>query len=314
MIKYENYEKARNVNIVDVLRICNMYPDKYGRYLCPFHSDTNASAYVKVNRLFCFACSNTEHDGWSTIDIVMQVKGVSKEDAVKTILSLCTGDTSCFDKEPIIKKEKNRIKLKREEKPEFEEVRESFLKKAKEIKDSKKDDLIKYLNSRKINERVLAILDKNGILYGTDSMGQPGFVFGYKHCVFRAMSKNVNYSLAITEGANSYIEIKSNPIPVFYIVEGIYDALTLLDRDYPPNVICLNSTSNAKDLIKTIQADLNHQKRIYILALDMDDAGQKTAKALINTFENNNIRYSKYLKLYNSNCNDVNELRQKDII
>lgn len=314
MVKYENYEKARNVDIIDVLRMCGMYPDRYGRYICPFHCDTEASAYVRVNRLFCFACSNTEHDGWSTIDIVMEVKGVSKEDAVKTILSLCTGDTSCFNNEPSIKKEKDRVRLKQEENPEFKEVRDNFLNKAREIRDSKKDGLIKYLNSRKIDKRVLSILDKNGIIYGTDSFGQPGFVFGYKHCVFRAMKKNKNYSLGITEGASSYVEIKSNPTPIFYIVEGIYDALTLLDRDFPPNVICLNSTSNAKGLIEDIQSDLNHQKRIYIIALDNDDTGKRTVKTLINIFEKNNIRYSKYLELYNSDCKDVNELRQKDII
>ena len=57
-IKYEHYERARSVDIIDVLRMCNIYPDRYGRYVCPFHNDTRASAYVRVNRLFCFACSS----------------------------------------------------------------------------------------------------------------------------------------------------------------------------------------------------------------------------------------------------------------
>ncbi len=314
-VRYEHFERARNVDIVDVLRMCNMYPDRYGKYICPFHNDREASAYVRVNRLFCFGCHNVEHDGWSTIDVVMKSKSVSKEDAVKMILKLCEHNFN-FDKEEVIFMEKQRTKLKKEENPEYEEIRGKFLNKARAVIDSKKDLFTQYLEeNRKINKRVLNTLDKNGILYGVDEYNQPAFVFNYRHCVYRRFDRNENHALVITEGAGSYIEIKSNPFPVFYIVEGIYDALTLLDRDNPPNVICLNSVKNSKDLINDIKSNLNHQKRIYILALDNDDIGKKTTQKLINIFEENNIRYNKYLELdKHSECKDVNELRQKDII
>lgn len=316
MVKYTDYEKANNVPIEYVLNICNMYPDRYGRYICPFHSDTNASAYTRKNRLFCFACTNEDgFDGWSNIEIVKQVKNVTKEDAVKIILNLGTGDISTYQKNPIIASEQKRKEDKKNENPEYEEIRETFLTKAREIKDSDKTMFIEYLNKRKINKRVLKVLDDNGVLYGTDCYGQPGFVFNFKHCVFRNNRANKNHSMVITEGAGSYVKIVSNTYPVFYIVEGVYDALTIIDRDTPANVICLNSIKNADNLMNDIKTDLNSKKAIYILALDNDDAGKKTSKKFEKLFMENNIRYSCYTALTeNSNVKDVNELRLKGII
>lgn len=316
MVKYTDYQKANDIPIEYVLNICNMHPDRYGRYICPFHSDTNASAYTRKNRLFCFACTNKEgYNGWSNIEIVKQVKNVSKEDAVKIILNLGEGDISSYQKNPIIIDEQKRIEGKKKVNPEYEDVREAFLIKAREIKDSDKTMFIKYLNKRKIDKRVLKVLDDNGIIYGTDSYGQAGFVFNYKHCVFRNNGANKNHSMVITEGAGSYVKIVSNAYPVFYIVEGIYDALTLIDRDTSANVICLNGIKNADDLIDCMKVDWNNKKAIYILALDNDDSGKKTSKKFEKLFIENNIRYSYYTELrQNPDCKDINELRVKGVI
>lgn len=316
MIKYTDYERANNVEIEYVLEICHMRADKYGRYICPFHADSNPSAYIRKNRLFCFGCENeTGHKGWSNIDIVMQVLNITKENAVKTILGLGEGDTSSFEKVPSIIMEQNRRKESKEENPEFEEVRESFLKKARAVKDSDKILLKDYLEQRKINTRVLEILDKNSILYGTDEYNQPAFVFNYKHCVFRHKTENKNHSLGITKGAGSYIEIKANNLPIYYITEGIYDALTLLDRDNPPNVICLNSVNYLKYLIEDIESDLNYKKKFFILALDNDNVGQKSTQKIINVLNKYNIKYNLCTELTeHKNCKDVNELRVKGLI
>ncbi len=310
-VKYGDFERARDVDIIDVLGMCGMYPDRYGRYTCIFHNDRSPSAYIRFNRLFCFACN--EH--WSTIDVVMQSRNVSKEDAVKMILELCEHNIN-FDKEELIHREKQRIKLKKEENPEYEEVRESFLKKARAIIDSEKDSFIDYIEKdRKINKRVLDVLDKNGIIYGMDDYNQPSFIFDYKHCVYRRLDLGENHSCVITEGASSYAKIQSNPMPVFYVTEGIFDALTLLDRDTPCNVICLNSINKLDNLIKDITSDWNYKKCIFILALDNDDKGRKSSKKLIEILKNNNIRYSYFRELIeNPDCKDVNELRQKGII
>ena len=316
MIKYTNYERANNVAIEYVLEICHMQPDKYGRYICPFHNDSNPSAYIRKNRLFCFGCDNeTGHKGWSNIDIVMQVLNTTKEDAVKTILGLGEGDISSFKKVPSIIMEQNRRKESKEENPEFEEVRESFLKKARAVKDSDKTLLKEYLKQRKIDSRVLDILDKNSILYGIDEYNQPAFVFDYKHCVFRHKTENKNHSLGITKGAGSYIEIKANNLPIYYITEGIYDALTLLDRDNPPNVICLNSVNYLKYLIEDIESDLNYKKKFFILALDNDDTGQKSTQKLIKVLNEHRIKYNLCTELtQHKYCKDINELRVKGLI
>ena len=35
-VKYGDFERARDVDIIDVLGMCGMYPDRYGRYTCIF--------------------------------------------------------------------------------------------------------------------------------------------------------------------------------------------------------------------------------------------------------------------------------------
>lgn len=309
-IKHEHYERARNVDIVDVLRMCGMYPDRYGRYKCTFHNDRTPSAYVSHNRFFCFSCN--EH--WSTIDVVMKSQNVSKEDAVKMILELCQCNIN-FDKEEVIHREKQRVKLEKEENSEYQEIRESFLIKARAVIDSDRDLFAQYIESRKINRRVLNVLDKNGIIYGMDEHNQPALIFDYKHCVYRRLDLGENHSSVITKGASSYAKIQSNPMPIYYVTEGIYDALTLLDRDAPANVICLNSIKNLDKFIDDIKSDWNYKRYIFIIALDNDKRGKKSSEKLIEVLKNNNIRYSYFRELIdNPDCKDVNELRQKGII
>ena len=317
MTQYLDYKKANDVDVEYILELCGMKPDKYGRYNCPFHNDTRASSYITgVNRLFCFACENEDgFDGWSNIEIVKKCFNVEKEDAVKIILKLATGNVTSFKNNESISNEKNRRLKEKSINDEYENIREGFLEKAREIKES--DDIIlkNYLQERKIDQRVLSILDKNNVLYGNDRFGQPGFIFNFRHCVFRNLRANENHSSVITRGAGSYAIIKSNPIPIFYVVEGIYDALTLLDRKNPPNVICLNSIKNTDVFINDTVSDWNNKKNIYILALDNDERGIKSKIKIENAFLGNNIRFNPYIDLINNpNCKDVNELRMNGII
>jgi DNA primase len=49
---------------------------------CPFHEESTASGYTKGNFLYCFSCNR----GWDTIQLVMELHGLSFRDAVLEIL------------------------------------------------------------------------------------------------------------------------------------------------------------------------------------------------------------------------------------
>jgi hypothetical protein len=77
---------ARAIPMHSLLGALGMKPDKHGHVRCPFpehhkHGDAHPSArvYVKKNKLHCFVSG----ESWSTIDLVMKLKGVSNGEAIK---------------------------------------------------------------------------------------------------------------------------------------------------------------------------------------------------------------------------------------
>jgi len=82
---------ARAVPMHSLLKTLGMKPDKRGRVRCPFphhhkHQDAHSSASIfgLKNKLHCFVSG----ESWSTIDLVMKLKGVSNGEAIK-----CLGET-----------------------------------------------------------------------------------------------------------------------------------------------------------------------------------------------------------------------------
>ena len=77
---------ARAVPMHSLLETLGMKPDRRGRVRCPFpdhhkHQDAHPSAsiYVPKNKLHCFVSG----ESWSTIDLVMRIKGASNGEAIK---------------------------------------------------------------------------------------------------------------------------------------------------------------------------------------------------------------------------------------
>ena len=77
---------ARAIPMDRLLDALGIKRNKRGQVTCPFpdhhkHGDAHPSArvYVKKNKLHCFVSG----ESWSTIDLVMQLKGVSNGDAIK---------------------------------------------------------------------------------------------------------------------------------------------------------------------------------------------------------------------------------------
>jgi len=77
---------ARAIPMDRLLDALGVKHDKCGHVRCPFpehhkHSDAHPSArvYLKKNKLHCFVSG----ESWSTIDLVMRIKGASNGEAIK---------------------------------------------------------------------------------------------------------------------------------------------------------------------------------------------------------------------------------------
>lgn len=94
-----------------------------------------------------------------------------------------------------------------------------------------------------------------------------------------------------------------------FIVEGIFDALSIEDLGY--KAIALNSSSNAKKFISIIERNKNKLNEInFILIPDNDKAGEEVQKLLENEFKRLKLNLQ-VCKLTNK-VKDANELLQQD--
>ncbi|MFR2886632.1 MAG: DnaB-like helicase C-terminal domain-containing protein [Clostridium butyricum] len=94
-----------------------------------------------------------------------------------------------------------------------------------------------------------------------------------------------------------------------FIVEGIFDALSIEDLGY--KAIALNSTSNVKKLINMIEKNkFQILNKTFIIVADNDEAGSRCKDNLVSEFKRLVLKFQVCeLPLY---VKDVNELLQKD--
>ena len=299
-------EQARNINIEDVLNYYSLSKNRYNMYSCIKHEDKHPSAAVKNNKLHCFSCGSF----FTTIDIVAQMEGISDiRECARRVLDISSNiyihgnlnvnraDKSCNTKD--FKKNKKK-KLTANDRLNM-------------MVDSNKHIVRDYLIERGISntDYVLDILNKNGYKYGADSFGQVTFVFErYSCCIYRNKSVDENW----VAGVNVPITITVNKEDRnWYIVEGIYDALSLVSIGN--NVICLNSTNNILTLKDLILGNIKKMKKFtYIIATDNDSSGLAAKEDLANFFEEHNLNYEYFGNLYNSDCKDVNELLANNML
>lgn len=102
--------------------------------------------------------------------------------------------------------------------------------------------------------------------------------------------------------------IQSNDI---YICEGMEDALSFVQNGY--KAVSLNSTGNANSLMDYLKTEYEYKKEDrFLLALDHDEAGEKTTKKLVDFFEEHNTkkRYHHFqygLCKYPASFKDIND-------
>lgn len=303
MIKDDLLKQANNIDIESVLSYYGINKaDSYERYKCidPTHIDNNPSASIDKsrNRLKCFACNKM----FSPIDIVSVFENNDnlRECAKKVMeISNVTFVAPMTDAKVSISCKS----VKKYGKPKLTiQDRKNMI-----VKDNL-NILEDYLSSRGINSKIIfPILNKNGVVYGVDRYEQPTFIFEkFGACIYRYIKENENR----VTGKNVPVTILSDSSnKEWWIVEGIYDALTLLNLK--KNVVCLNTTNNVDSFIKKINSNKAKMNKFhYVIATDNDDKGL-TAKAKLEDFFNeNNIKYKNFDRLYESKYKDINDMRK----
>lgn len=285
-------KEARDVDIKLILAYYGSYQNKNGLYHCIYHEDKTPSASVKNNRYKCFACGRKN----SSLDIVMYKENISTTRvAAARVLEIANKeiDIKILD-ENINNNKKNKKKTL------------SFHDRIKLVDFDNILKIEEYLKTRAIDPRVLKVLDENHIRYGVDKLGQINFFFlKGQFAIYRSLNDK-NYNC----GTPTPVTIRVNNSNEWYIVEGLFDALTLVDLN--KNTICLNSVSNVEKLVKLLNVD--NKKFNYIIATDSDEAGFRAMDSLVDFFEKNNLNYDIFDALYGSGCKDVNEMRMNRLL
>ncbi len=303
-MKDDLLKQANNIDIELILSYYGQHSaDSYGRYRCisPYHTDNNPSSSIDKsrNRLKCFTCNRT----FTPIDVVSVFQNnANLRECAKKVLEISsttfvapTENVKVRTKNKSIKKDTTKRKLT------IQDRKNMIVKNNLSI-------LEDYLLSRGINPKVVfPILNKNGVIYGVDRYEQPVFVFErFGVCIFRFIKENENR----VTGNNLPVTIVSDSSnKEWWIVEGIFDALTLLNLK--KNVVCLNTTNNVDAFVEKINSNKAKMNKFsYVIATDNDDAGITAKAKLEDFFKDNNIEYKNFDRLYNSEYKDVNEMRK----
>lgn len=295
------FEQAKKVGVFKVLSGFGVRK-QYSNYECMFHNDSNPSAFIMTDglALYCPVCGKS----YDSIDIHMQLSG--ETDIIQ----------ACYS---IIEKDRWTNTYVRKEKVEEEKDKLTISDRLKMIQDNP-NTFNQYLATRGISEKVLSILDKNNIKYGIDNRGQQTLIFNNDFALYRHYKEQKNFA----SGEIQLVEIHNSYIPTIYITEGIFDALTVLDTPASANVICLNSIYNEKKFYELILDNYEKYKNYsFIMALDNDKVNKKNKDEFIKSekvisnikqfLKEKEILCRDFNLLYNSNCKDVNELRQKGL-
>ena len=281
--------EARSISIYEIL---SYYGVEFYKNSCKciFHEDNNRSAYVSnSNRFHCKSCGAK---GLSNLDIVTHFEGIIDiRESAKRVLEL-KGTTV------------NTIKYFDNNNKPIKEKKQLTFQDRKNLAENKNIDmLVKYLNSRGISKDILPILKANNITCGSDKLNQVHFFFNrHNYCIYRSIKQDKNFNC----GNSTPICVKSNNTNKWYIVEGLYDGLSLLQ--FNKNVIILNSVSNKDKFLEKFKTNKNMFNFKYIIATDNDKPGLDAKAELENFFKDNNVDYEIFESLYNSKYKDVNDL------
>jgi hypothetical protein len=78
-----NIDAARDVPIMQVASSLGIQVNRYSRAICPFHDDSHPSFHINTKRNLCWC--NPCGRRWSTIDLLIEMRGLTFVDAVREL-------------------------------------------------------------------------------------------------------------------------------------------------------------------------------------------------------------------------------------
>ena len=292
----ESKRQAKEYPMEQLLQHLNIKFNQYGQVYCPFHLDDNASASIgKSNMLKCFSSGCTASRPMDTISVYQQVTGADLRTAVNSINVLQNVHIVPTKNIQVAKQKKDSTSNP------IENYRK-FLAYFKPLYTLKKTDLeivFNFFRSRRLEE-ALPILEKHKIQVGLD--GYKNICFNFTKAKFGIVRGQNKFNM----GSPTPIALRVNNWPIWFITEGLTDALTACVLGF--NAMCLNSTSNTDMLIELIKKDPKGLNRRYIICTDADNSGRAAADKLEGFFKSNNYNYTTSKLLEINKVKDLNEL------
>ena len=188
-----------------------------------------------------------------------------------------------------------------------------------------------YMMNRGISTAALTLRDPRIGIYENTFKNKDGEDQSRIVYMFKGNGKN-SQQFAVIKGIdehgnkNGFKQCLGSSRPVFHqskvkapyiICEGVEDALSAKEMGYD-NFISLNSTSNAKKLIDTLdQCPKFYKNNTFEICLDNDEAGRKAAEDILKAFKERgiDIKESEYSGIMKElNINDLNDLLIKEYI
>jgi KaiC/GvpD/RAD55 family RecA-like ATPase/5S rRNA maturation endonuclease (ribonuclease M5) len=212
--------------------------------------------------------------GGSIIDFFMEVEDLDQAQAIEKLQALA-GVAATKEKQ---KESKPKAQANAQAKPHANPEE------ARQLIELAQGGALDYYKGRGLTDRIIKAY-KLGTLAG--GYNKPGYGKAFKYVIpvsnsfiiLRSDNEKDRYrNIGSPEILNiEYLQDLS--LTEIFITEGIFDALSLEELDR--KAIALNSTAQARQLIEALEADRDQVKnKRFILALDNDQGGRKTAEQL----------------------------------
>ncbi len=292
----QSKRQAKDYPMEQLLQHLNIKFNQYGQVYCPFHADDNASASIgRSNMLKCFSGGCTASRPMDTISVYQQVTGADLRTAVNSINALQNVHIVPTKNIQVAKQKKDSTSNPVENYRKFL----GYFKPLHILKKADIEIIFNFLGSRRLEES-LPILEKHKIQIGLDSY--KNICFNFTKAKFGIVRGQNKFNM----GSPTPIALKTNNWPIWFITEGLTDALTACVLGF--NAMCLNSTSNTDMLIELIKKDPKAASRNYIICTDADTSGRAAASKLEDFFKSNNYNYTVSKLLEINKVKDLSEL------
>ena len=328
----DRIEKCRQLDLKSVIQEFGGEFSKGGMFSIPslYGREETASGkiYTKNGRQLWY--HHKSSNGGDAIQFVKLTMGVDTSKAINMLLGEEKGhvkrEISPIDKAELQARE---LREKQEKAKRESSLLYAISKNSKPLIDS--NLACEYMMNRGISTAALTLRDPRIGIYENTFKNKDGEDQSRIIYMFKGNGKN-SQQFAVIKGVddhgnkNGFKQCLGSSRPVFHqskikspyiIVEGIEDALSAKEMGYD-NFVSLNSTSNTKKLIDTLdQCPKFYKNNTFEICLDNDEAGRKATEDILKAFKERgiDIKESEYSGIMKElNINDLNDLLIKEYI